>query len=1824
MSLQGHDKTLEFTNIGELSRTELEARLQAALTENERYRVERNTVVIKPLDPDDYAVNRGGNDLLSKTTNICSFSNKVHEEPEDFLQALLTDQINDFKVQYQKVVEDNRASGGGVIVYWGFMKKNKACELLLRLKVERDGNNGDEIIIGVESIGEEGGMGREGSHLFWSISVKPSNTTFLSELKTTTLPKPYSTAMKKVRLLLSKGTILLQGLQFGQTSFTFSAHVEIGENKKHEATVGLSSSHVMSTRHTLISKTGIDSTATSKGAKKKVGGGGRAGGEAEKLLCRIGDLLYDRFKKEDSIDERKKKDFIKNINNAPTLTEGEKKLIARSMKLVEEVSSKAKRVAGTANESVEKYLHKPKGGGAVVGMAVAKVDLSAVSLFANIWLLDSYAKKAEFKDRKIHEVSNLDGTRGLQFTVSVALPGSFQDRLFETWITWENLIDSDGRHTFIIAIAPLETYEGTHHEIAGAENMVEATSTGVHIIKELTENTCEWTRAQQADLKFSSAMPVSVLGMVAKQELAWSNQLQEKFRRNEKEVDRERMAALALKMIERRGKPLMGDQKAVFEGCEELLGGAGEEEWKALNSPSKEVEMSLKYFPPKKGERIIATGKAVGVVDCSAEEVAAWAMDFCSNGRMRRSKEEGDRANFELREKARVNERTFAQVNRFPFFLDNREFVFRMIWKSEEGKVLVAIESIDCEVDYGQFDAGGSIPTWVVNKKVPQALGAIQGAINEFRQDEKVDAADRKEKATFMREHGQEIVYDEEENALLERVRQKFEDSLKDGEGWKQLKSPDVFVKMEATFEEWGSSAVVGRAVTVVDATVEDCAAWEYLKMSRAQLNVHYKSGGGGLDRKVVNITDHSDIYHLAMDFGVSSFAPREWLMKCVWKMLDANTMLVGIEDTEDNNFPIGAGKKYVRASATAFWKYERLNEENGAPQTKVTYYQQADLRGFIPKFVANVRITDALENLSLMREKFDKSLEIDGGRRVEIAKKIKLEEEAGGAEALAQFEALFEERQGWERPSRKFELADTKVQANVVGGKGWGSTSMNVRAEMEEAAAFFWDFGSRANIEISSDVERTVVEDEEGAGGFKRIVKRRQQSTHGGHHHDRSFASEMKLQRADGDRIFILMTGNAAAIETKETVAIQLRRLGGGRTKLEFACEIELGFGVSHGAVKHVVKRRLEEIIGVSIYYQRLVRLEDYEVEDGIALAHDLLWMAPSAKKRVERLVEVLTKSRAMKDLAETLPWFEAMMTVAIEGSLHMNKAVSTKMVCVSEKEAIQIGKNLIPCLKGRKVIAAGVDQWKIQNRAVRELVEKREWFEPFIVVVSKSIVKTAAWGLMWRVTVGAALSMADLITDLYVLWQYWEGGSKMLKYRNASLASLTTSIAIQLMVVVCIQNHKMGARRIFKEVLIVLLGFKGPVDAYRVASGAEKEKDTMLDPITEMTLSKCIEMFAESIPSTIIQTSAIINDLNSGGSISTTTYLSLLVSVLTTGFVSATLSYDWDTDPINRAKMPDFYGYVPDLPRVRTGMFMSLMGISSVKVLLTALLIVCLGYINVMYVVYFIGGDMMFYLVLKAVRGDFRYWLRIDGLAGLAISLLVRVVVKFIVDFAGIFQFRHPNEVGGLYFTLNLFIPVIGLGLVLNQMPGLVFSESMEKFLINRAIELGISLFAMIGFFFAIVDKKYRKTFLSVETAGQFTRRKFLDGDEIMKSDFVWNNEVHWASIRGKVEAWIRAGWWRWEEEKPEWFTDDWKANVPKEMIPRNLKEGGGVEEEKKDAVFRDEEAPIGRHKSLLDSLINRKENNKVAPDGEQEGSVIDQQEFIRAMERRGSISM
>lgn len=159
-----------------------------------------------------------------------------------------------------------------------------------------------------------------------------------------------------------------------------------------------------------------------------------------------------------------------------------------------------------------------------------------------------------------------------------------------------------------------------------------------------------------------------------------------------------------------------------------------------------------------------------------------------------------------------------------------------------------------------------------------------------------------------------------------------------------------------------------------------------------------------------------------------------------------------------------------------------------------------------------------------------------------------------------------------------------------------------------------------------------------------------------------------------------------------------------------------------------------------------------------------------------------------------------------------------------------------------------------------------------------------------------------------------------------------------------------------------------------------------------------------------------------------------------------------------------------------------------------------------------------------------------------------------------------------------------------------------------------------------------QYRHTFYSTETGAQMTRKLFLEGkDDSEKSYLIGCNENHWSTIKDKVAAWMTEGWERWEEEKPEWFTDKWKASVPEDMKP--TKKTGDVDGEDKTATKNEGEETLtvgggeeqkGRRRSVLELISGQKAaSSKVMP-AEGIKKEIDEEEFLREMNRRGSMIM
>ena len=115
--------------------------------------------------------------------------------------------------------------------------------------------------------------------------------------------------------------------------------------------------------------------------------------------------------------------------------------------------------------------------------------------------------------------------------------------------------------------------------------------------------------------------------------------------------------------------------------------------------------------------------------------------------------------------------------------------------------------------------------------------------------------------------------------------------------------------------------------------------------------------------------------------------------------------------------------------------------------------------------------------------------------------------------------------------------------------------------------------------------------------------------------------------------------------------------------------------------------------------------------------------------------------------------------------------------------------------------------------------------------------------------------------------------------------------------------------------------------------------------------------------------------------------------------------------------------------------------------------------------------------------------------------------------------------------------------------------------------------------------------------------TRRVFLEegGDDLSKCIIFGVTRAYWLPFENRVAAWVHEGWETWEEEKPDWFTDLWRASVPKYMIPRRQQsEGLGSPEL--------QAAQKGRRKSFAEALFSGDATlnpTKAAPEVHSSGS-------------------
>jgi len=245
-------------------------------------------------------------------------------------------------------------------------------------------------------------------------------------------------------------------------------------------------------------------------------------------------------------------------------------------------------------------------------------------------------------------------------------------------------------------------------------------------------------------------------------------------------------------------------------------------------------------------------------------------------------------------------------------------------------------------------------------------------------------------------------------------------------------------------------------------------------------------------------------------------------------------------------------------------------------------------------------------------------------------------------------------------------------------------------------------------------------------------------------------------------------------------------------------------------------------------------------------------------------------------------------MMVRVVENKLRaVVSVVNTPLCDASKKEGRAMARGLAMALAGNLTAEAGVDQWILQERALVQFDKEEAWFRPMLNLVAKRLLGEVSWGLKGRVIMGAGLSILDMATDVFVIVGYM-GKEETRGYGWILLYMIVASMTCQL-VLVYFQNWK-KPRTLAKEVLIVLTGLKPAFDASAVCSGKAMDEHHSIDAKTEMVITKVVEMLCESVPGCVLQVYAILKS----GDRSQRAIASVVVSAITTGFSSATVSFE------------------------------------------------------------------------------------------------------------------------------------------------------------------------------------------------------------------------------------------------------------------------------------------------------------------------------------------
>jgi len=571
---------------------------------------------------------------------------------------------------------------------------------------------------------------------------------------------------------------------------------------------------------------------------------------------------------------------------------------------------------------------------------------------------------------------------------------------------------------------------------------------------------------------------------------------------------------------------------------------------------------------------------------------------------------------------------------------------------------------------------------------------------------------------------------------------------------------------------------------------------------------------------------------------------------------------------------------------------------------------------------------------------------------------------------------------------------------------------------------------------------------------------------------------------------------------------------------------------------------------------------IDTAQAADGSALANilcDQIFELSSFKKTYGAYLRIVVlnfcdECNLLREVSRNHMWMPAMLCEILLNNPSFPRKTKTKLADMCDKDAILVGKGLSSALMtgGETLLAWSI--WTSEHPVTLEIAARYPWFELMIKATMGRLLKRVVWGVKLRVGAASSLSLMNLVTNVYVVTTYMQIENQQWV---AWATLVTTGLSMLLTAVITIVVWGKGGKRVvLLEVLSIPIGIRPGVLAYRVTAGEAPPSYHILSTYQyEMNVCKVLELFADTIPSGLLQTYALANrDDSSKGAV-----LSILVSVLCTAFTATNISFEMDIKRRNREQRPWYFGYVPDDPDKRMITFFAMFLNSAAHTMSRSIAVALfLSYSPAAFLCY-TAVDIAVFMVYKGLKGDFFTYIW-GPKAPYVTSFIHKLVIKSLTDSAGLVLWSHPREVGGLYWTST----VVQNQVVCWVAAALYLSSGQAKLSTgfvcgSLGATTAIWVVSSVAFFRLINEGFGRAIFMNTMTSSEELCKVW----RVAKSDYaracvITNQRAeHFDGVREEIKLWVLTNFDAWRRDRPDFFTDELVKRIPPDMLPERFRE-------------------------------------------------------------------